>query len=91
MRSSTPFPSTTAAGRRSAGIDVNVYPTQRNAWTALMRGDIDMLYEVSRDALDFVQAETTVKTYSFPRPYYIPLVFNVRHPVLQAAPRFGRP
>ena len=25
----------------------------------------------------------TVKTYSFPRPYYIPLVFNVRHPVLK--------
>ena len=33
-----------------AGIDVSNYPTQRNAWTALMRGDIDMLYEVSREA-----------------------------------------
>ena len=36
-----------------------------------MRGDIDMLYEVSRDAADFVQAESNVKTYTFPRPYYI--------------------
>jgi ABC-type transport system substrate-binding protein len=59
------------------------YPTQRNAWTALMRGEIDMLHEVSRDAAEFVEAQTTVKTYSFQRPYYIPLVFNVRHPVLQ--------
>jgi peptide/nickel transport system substrate-binding protein len=64
-------------------IDVVSYPTQRNAWAALMRGDIDMLYEVSRDAADFVNAESTVKTYTFDRPYYIALVFNVHHPVLR--------
>ena len=64
-------------------IDVTTYPTQRKAWAALMRGEIDMLHEVSRDAAEFVEAETTVKTYSFPRPYYIPLVFNVRHPILK--------
>src|SRR3954469_10296842 len=50
-----------------------------------MRGEIDMLHEVSRDAAEFVEAETTVKTYSFPRPYYIPLGFNVQHPVLKQA------
>jgi peptide/nickel transport system substrate-binding protein len=64
-------------------IDVANYPTQRKAWAALMRGDVDMLYEVSRDAAEFVEAETTVNTYSFPRAYYIPLVFNVRHPILK--------
>lgn len=66
-------------------IDIKTYPTQRNAWAALMRGDIDMLHEVSRDAAEFVKAESTVKSYSFERPYYIPLVFNVRHPVLRKA------
>jgi peptide/nickel transport system substrate-binding protein len=71
-------------GRPALGeIDVTNYPTQRKAWTALMRGEIDMLHEVSRDAAEFVEAETTVKTYPFPRPYYIPLVFNVRHPILK--------
>lgn len=64
-------------------IDVTNYQTQRKAWTAMMRGEIDMLHEVSRDALEFVAAETTVKTYEFPRPFYIPLVFNVRHGVLK--------
>jgi peptide/nickel transport system substrate-binding protein len=64
-------------------IDVTTYQTQRKAWTALMRGDIDMLHEVSRDAAEFVAAETTVNTYSFPRAYYIPLVFNVKHPILK--------
>jgi peptide/nickel transport system substrate-binding protein len=42
-----------------------------------------MLYEVSRDSAEFVQAETTVRTYSFRRPYYILLAFNMRHPVLR--------
>jgi peptide/nickel transport system substrate-binding protein len=63
-------------------VDVISYPTQRNAWTALMRSDIDMLYEVSRDSAEFVRAETTVRTYPNWRKYYIPLVFNVRHPIL---------
>ncbi len=66
-------------------IEIESYPSLRKAWAAMMRGDIDMLHGVSRDALDFVQAETTVRTYSFPRAYYVPLVFNVRHPVLRRA------
>src|SRR4029453_11041783 len=68
-----------------AQIQVTKYPTERKAWAALMRSEIDMLHEVSRDAAEFVEAETTIKTYSFPRPYYIPLVFNVRHPILKNA------
>ena len=68
-----------------AAIDVTNYPTQRKAWAGMMRGDIDMLYEVSRDAVEFVEAETSVNTYSFPRPYYIPLTFNVRHSALRDA------
>jgi peptide/nickel transport system substrate-binding protein len=67
------------------GIDVVSYPTQRKAWAALMRGDIDMLYDVSRDAAEFVRAESTVRTYTFDRAYYIHLGFNVRHPVLRRA------
>ena len=65
------------------GIDVTNYATQRKAWTALMRGDVDMLHEVSRDVADIVESESTVKSYAFPRPYYIPLVFNVRNTVLK--------
>lgn len=66
-----------------AEVEVASYPTQRNAWVAMMRGDIDMLHEVSREAVEFVKAESTVKSYQFPRPYYIPLVFSVRHPILK--------
>lgn len=65
------------------GIDIIDYRSQRNAWAALMRGDIDMLYEVSPDAADFVSAESTVHTYTFERSYYVALVFNVRHAILR--------
>jgi peptide/nickel transport system substrate-binding protein len=64
-------------------IDMVGYKTQRSAWAALLRGDIDMLYDVSRDAVDFVSAESTVRTYKAPRPYYIFLGFNVRNPILK--------
>jgi peptide/nickel transport system substrate-binding protein len=81
----TAFPKYYRGRPALAQIEVKNYPTQRNAWAALMRGEIDVLHEVSREAAEFVEAETTVQTYTFPRPYYIPLVFNVRHPVLQRA------
>lgn len=66
-------------------LEIDLYPTQRNAWAAMLRDQADVLYEVSRDALEFVQAETRVRTYSYPRPYYVMLAFNVRHPALGSA------
>ena len=64
-------------------VEVDFYPTQRKAWAGMLRGELGMLYEVSHEAVNFVEAETTIRTYSFPRSYYIPFVFNVRHPVLR--------
>jgi ABC-type transport system substrate-binding protein len=64
-------------------IDIQAYDTQRKAWTAMLRGEADVLHDVSRDAADFVEAETRVKTYSFQRAYYIVLAFNVRNPAFK--------
>lgn len=47
-----------------------------------MRGEINMLHEVSRDAAPFVEAESSVRTYPMLRPYVNALYFNLRHPVL---------
>ena len=63
-------------------VEVKPYPTLRSAWTAMMRGDINMLYEVSAEAADFVEQEPSVRSYPFLRPYYYLVAFNVRHPVL---------
>lgn len=64
-------------------VEVRLFPDQRNAWSALMRDEIDMLYEVSRDALQFVRSESSVTVASFPRAYVYLLGFNVEQPVLR--------
>ena len=63
-------------------VVIRTYETPRAAWAAIMRGEIDYLYEVNRDAVDFLEAGTSIQTFSFPRPYYIPLIFNINHPIL---------
>ncbi len=63
-------------------VVVRTYETPRASWAAMMRGETDFLYEVNRDAVEFLEAGTTVQTFSFPRPYYVPIIFNVNHPLL---------
>jgi ABC-type transport system substrate-binding protein len=67
-----------------ARIELNAFPTVRNAWTAMMRGEVDFLYEVGADAAEFVGGESSVQTFTFLRPYTLTLGFNVRHPVLKS-------
>lgn len=63
-------------------IDVELFPDQRNAWSALMRNLIDVLYEVSRDSIEFVRGESSVEVATFPRAYVYLLTFNLNHPPL---------
>jgi ABC-type transport system substrate-binding protein len=64
-------------------VEIHEYPTQRAAWTAMMRGEVDMLHEIDREAIDFLQAGGSIQAYPLLRPYYLAVVFNVRHPVLR--------
>ena len=46
------------SGRPSVDfIKIVEYQTQRSAWTGLMRADVNMLHEVSRDAVEFVEGK----------------------------------
>ncbi len=63
-------------------IEFRPYQTQRKAWIAMMRGEVNSLYEVSREASEFVEAETAVRPYPYLRGYHVALVFNQRHPIL---------
>jgi peptide/nickel transport system substrate-binding protein len=63
-------------------IEIKEYETPRAAWSALMRGEVNFLHEVSRDAIDFVE-EAAVETFPLVRPYYLALVFNMRHTMLR--------
>ena len=47
-----------------------------------MRGEIDMLYEVAPDALDFIEQSSNTQVRSFLRPFVFTMGLNVKHPVL---------
>ena len=63
-------------------VEIIPYDTQRGAWAAMMRGEVDMVPEVARESVDFLEGASSVQTYSSVRPHYIALVFNLRHPIL---------
>ena len=72
------------AGRPGlAHIEIVPYERQRTAWAGMMRGEVDMLQEVARESVDFFEGASDIRTTASIRPYYIPLVFNLRHPVLR--------
>ncbi len=66
-------------------LEIATYPDLRNAWSALMRNEIDFLYELSREAREFVEAESSVQVSTFLRPFVILLGFNAARPPFQSA------
>jgi peptide/nickel transport system substrate-binding protein len=52
------------------------YPAVRTAWAAMMRGEIDFLYEVSPDTLEFIEPETSVHVFPFLRNYVYAVGLN---------------
>jgi ABC-type transport system substrate-binding protein len=61
------------------------YPTARTSWAAMMRGEIDFLFEVSPDAFEFMSSDGSVEKFSFLRNYVHSIVFNSRRSVFQDA------
>lgn len=59
------------------------YDSQRAAWAALMRDDVDAVHEVSRDSVEFIEQDSGVQTFLSLRPYFWALSFNLRHPQLR--------
>ena len=51
------------------------YSTVRTAWAAMMRGEVDVLYEVGPEALEFMRGES-VEIYPFLRSYLFGIILN---------------
>jgi peptide/nickel transport system substrate-binding protein len=64
-------------------VDLHGYDTPRRAWAALMSGEVDMVQAVSRESIEFFQGASTLTTQSSVRSFYVPLAFNLHHPVLK--------
>jgi peptide/nickel transport system substrate-binding protein len=73
-------------GRPTIGrIALATYPSVRTAWAELLRGNLDMLYEVNIDALDSLEASSNVSVFSFVRHYQYMIVFGSHAPQLKPA------
>jgi peptide/nickel transport system substrate-binding protein len=66
-------------------IAFQTYPSIRTAWAELLRGNLDMLYEVNMDALDSLQASSNVSVFSFLRHYQYVIMFGDGIPALKNA------
>lgn len=66
-------------------VELRGYPSSRSAWVALMRDEIDFLYDVPTDATEFVEASNQIQSFSFLRSFVQLLGFNVAHPFLNDA------
>jgi peptide/nickel transport system substrate-binding protein len=64
-------------------IEVTAYDTQRASWVALMKGKVDMVQDVNPASAQFLEGASHVEMSSVTRPFYIPLVFNIRNPILK--------
>jgi len=63
-------------------VAIRVYPAARTAWAAMLRGDVDLLYEIPPGATSFVAAQTDVQIFSTLRPYVYLIGLDLQHPVL---------
>lgn len=69
------------------GIDrivMQSFPSVRTAWAELLRGRLDMLYEVGIDALDSLETSTSVSVFTHTRHYQYIVVLNTQSGVFHS-------
>jgi peptide/nickel transport system substrate-binding protein len=66
-------------------ISIQPYNSVRAAWADMLRGDIDMLFDVGVDALDLIEPSSQIQVFAFERPYAYMAVLNTRRPFFRTA------
>ncbi|MDO8793799.1 MAG: ABC transporter substrate-binding protein [Vicinamibacterales bacterium] len=66
-------------------IVIRRYASIRTAWAEMLRNQIDMLYEVSPDALESLAGANNVSLFTFVRRYQLLVFFNTDIPVFRDA------
>ena len=64
-------------------IDITVYESQRSAWAALMRQEVDVVQEVSRESVEAMKGSTEMRSFSAVQPFYVPVWLNHSHAALR--------
>ncbi len=58
------------------------YASVRSAWADMLRGEVDMLYEVGPEARDVFKSSSVVRMFTFERPYAYVVILNLKKPPL---------
>jgi peptide/nickel transport system substrate-binding protein len=64
-------------------VVIKPYTSVRAAWADLLRGEVDMLYDVGVEALDSLEASRQVRIFPFQRGYALLVLLNVEKPYLR--------
>jgi peptide/nickel transport system substrate-binding protein len=64
-------------------LAIKPYASVRAAWADLLRGQVDMLYDVGIDALDSLKSSNEVNVFPFQRGYAYLVLLNVQKPYLK--------
>jgi peptide/nickel transport system substrate-binding protein len=64
-------------------ITFQSYASVRSAWAEMLRGRVDMLFDVGVDALDSLTTSSEVEVFPFLRPYAFLAIVNVNSPHLR--------
>ena len=64
---------------------VKSYPYVRSAWADMLRGEVDMLYDVGVEARDSLASSKRVEVFAFQRPYAYTVILNTNTPALRNA------
>ena len=65
-------------------ILLQTFPSVRAAWAELLRGQLDMLYEVGIDALDSLETSTSVSMFTHTRHYQHIVALNTQSDVFRS-------
>jgi peptide/nickel transport system substrate-binding protein len=60
------------------------YPSVRTAWAEMLRGSVDMLYDVDSDGLTSLEGSSAVEIFKYVRHYQYAIAFNSQAPGLRA-------
>jgi peptide/nickel transport system substrate-binding protein len=61
-------------------VHIKAYATLRSAWAAMMRSEIDFLFNVPLEAQEFMEADSNVQIFTSNRPFAYAVVFNTTRP-----------
>ena len=79
------FPAFGGGAPSLSRLVLSPYDTPRHAWAALVRGDVDLLYEVPPESVRVLAAMPGVDVHTALRPFVYLVGLNTRHPHLGRA------